>query len=42
MPYVPLWFTDVVSVHRKEMGEIALSPTGGYEFLCESDGGQEL
>jgi peptide/nickel transport system substrate-binding protein len=33
VPYVPLWFTDVVSVHRKEMGEIALSPTGGYEFL---------
>jgi peptide/nickel transport system substrate-binding protein len=33
VPYVPLWFTDVVSVHGKEMGEIALSPTGGYEIL---------
>jgi len=33
VPYVPLWFTDVVSVHRREMGEIALSPMGGYEFL---------
>jgi peptide/nickel transport system substrate-binding protein len=33
-PYLPLWFTDVVSVHRHEMGEIELSPTGGYEFLA--------
>jgi len=33
-PYLPLWFTDVVSVHRDDMGEIALSPTGGYEFLA--------
>jgi len=32
-PYVPLWFTDVVSVHRREMGQLALGPTGGYEFL---------
>jgi peptide/nickel transport system substrate-binding protein len=32
-PYVPLWFTDVVSVHRSEMGKVALGPTGGYEFL---------
>lgn len=32
-PYLPLWFTDVVSVHRREMGEVELSPTGGYEFL---------
>src|SRR5215469_1772182 len=33
VPYVPLWFKDVTSVHRREMGEIALSPAGGYEFL---------
>jgi len=33
LPYVPLWFTDVVSVHRKWMGEIELTPTGDYEFL---------
>jgi len=33
LPYVPLWFTDVVSVHRREMGEIALTATGDYEFL---------
>jgi len=35
LPYVPLWFTDVVSVRRKWMGEIALSPTGDYEFLAQ-------
>ncbi|HEX8871423.1 MAG TPA: ABC transporter substrate-binding protein, partial [Candidatus Acidoferrum sp.] len=33
-PYVPLWFTDVVSVHRKEM-KVELTPTGGYEFLVQ-------
>ena len=33
LPYVPLWYTDVVSVHRREMGEIALTPTGDYGFL---------
>jgi peptide/nickel transport system substrate-binding protein len=33
LPYIPLWYTDVVSVHRKSMGEIALTPTGDYEFL---------
>lgn len=32
-PYVPLWFTDVVSVHRREMGQVAIGPTGGYDFL---------
>ena len=34
LPYVPLWSMDVVSVHRKEIGELALSPAGGYEFLA--------
>jgi len=33
LPYVPLWYRDVVSVHRREMGEIALSPTGDHQFL---------
>jgi peptide/nickel transport system substrate-binding protein len=33
LPYIPLWYADVVSVHRKSMGEIALTPTGDYEFL---------
>ena len=33
LPYIPLWYTDVVSVHRKSLGDIALTPTGDYEFL---------
>jgi len=33
LPYLPLWFTDVVSVHRRELGELQLSPTGDYDFL---------
>ncbi|MBZ5540613.1 MAG: ABC transporter substrate-binding protein [Acidobacteriia bacterium] len=34
LPYLPLWFTDVVSVHRRELGKIELSPTGDYDFLA--------
>jgi peptide/nickel transport system substrate-binding protein len=33
LPYLPLWFTDVVSVHRRELGDLPLSPTGDYDFL---------
>lgn len=33
LPYIPLWFTDVVSVHKKRFGELELSPAGDYEFL---------
>jgi peptide/nickel transport system substrate-binding protein len=33
LPYLPLWFTDVVSVHRRELGDLQLSPTGDYDFL---------
>jgi peptide/nickel transport system substrate-binding protein len=33
LPYVPLWYTDVVSVYRKELGEVKLTPTGDYDFL---------
>ncbi|HXJ04288.1 MAG TPA: hypothetical protein VNH65_04270 [Candidatus Acidoferrum sp.] len=33
LPYLPLWFTDVVSVHRRSLGELQLSPTGDYDFL---------
>ena len=33
LPYIPMWFTDVVSVHRRELGELQLSPTGDYDFL---------
>jgi peptide/nickel transport system substrate-binding protein len=33
LPYIPMWFTDVVSVHRRELGHLQLSPTGDYDFL---------
>jgi ABC-type transport system substrate-binding protein len=33
LPYIPLWFTDVVSVHSKSIGEPTLSPTGDFDFL---------
>jgi peptide/nickel transport system substrate-binding protein len=38
VPYVPLWYVDVVSVHRREMREVELTPTGDYDFLA---GGEE-
>jgi peptide/nickel transport system substrate-binding protein len=34
LPYLPLWFTDVVSVHRRSLGDLALSPTGDFDFLA--------
>ena len=33
LPCIPMWFTDVVSVHRRELGDLQLSPTGDYDFL---------
>ena len=33
LPYIPMWFTDVVSVHRRELGDLPVSPTGDYDFL---------
>ena len=33
LPYIPLWFTDVVSVHSRSLGDLHLSPTGDYDFL---------
>jgi peptide/nickel transport system substrate-binding protein len=33
LPYVPLWFNDVVSVHRHSLGPLELSPTADYNFL---------
>jgi peptide/nickel transport system substrate-binding protein len=33
LPYLPLWFTDAVSVHRRSLGDIPLSPTGDFDFL---------
>jgi peptide/nickel transport system substrate-binding protein len=34
LPYLPLWFTDAISVHRKSFGDIPLSPTGDFDFLA--------
>jgi peptide/nickel transport system substrate-binding protein len=34
LPYLPLWFTDSVSVHRKALGDLSLSPTGDFDFLA--------
>ncbi len=33
LPYLPLWFGDAVSVHRRELGDLALSPSGDLDFL---------
>lgn len=33
LPYLPLWFTDVISVHRRSLGQLQLSPTGDFDFL---------
>jgi peptide/nickel transport system substrate-binding protein len=34
LPYLPLWFTDAMSVHRKSLGDLPLSPTGDFDFLA--------
>lgn len=34
LPYLPLWFTDATSVHRKSLGHFELSPTGDFDFLA--------
>ena len=33
LPYFSLWFMDNVSVHRKRISDVQLSPTGDYDFL---------
>ncbi len=33
LPYLPLWLNDVVSVHRRSLGALDLSPTADYNFL---------
>ncbi len=33
LPYLPLWFNDVVSVHRRSLGVLDLPSTGNYNFL---------
>ena len=34
LPYLPLWFTDATSIHRKSLGQFELSPTGDFDFLA--------
>lgn len=34
LPYLPLWFNDVVSVHRRSLGQLDLSSSGDYNFLA--------
>jgi len=33
LPYLSLWFMDNVSVHRKRISDVRISPTGDYDFL---------
>jgi peptide/nickel transport system substrate-binding protein len=35
LPYLPLWFPDVVSVHRRSLGDLPLSPGGDFDFLAQ-------
>lgn len=41
LPYLPLWFTDVVSVHRRSLGDPALSPTGDFDSLAPLSNNRE-
>jgi ABC-type transport system substrate-binding protein len=34
LPYLPMWFNDVVSVHRRTLGTLDLPSTGNYNFLA--------
>jgi hypothetical protein len=34
LPYLPLWFTGVVSVHSLSLGGLQLSPTGDFDFIA--------
>lgn len=35
LPYLPLWFTDNISVHRRGLGPVNLSPSNDYDFLAK-------
>ncbi len=35
LPYLNLWFTDVISIHRRDLGPFELTPAGDYEFLAK-------
>jgi ABC-type transport system substrate-binding protein len=34
LPCLPMWFNDVVSVHRRSLGTLELPSTGNYNFLA--------
>jgi peptide/nickel transport system substrate-binding protein len=34
LPVFPLWFVDVVSVHRRELGNLNISSAGDFDFLA--------
>jgi len=34
LPYIPLWFQDNISVHRRRIGNILLGPGGDYDFVA--------
>jgi peptide/nickel transport system substrate-binding protein len=38
LPYVPLWYVDQVSVHRKGL-QVSLTPTGDFDFLAGMEHG---
>ena len=33
LPYLPMWFSDVVPVHRRSLGAVELPSTGNYNVL---------
>jgi peptide/nickel transport system substrate-binding protein len=33
-PYINLWYTDNVCVHRDRVGHIEMAPAGGFNFLA--------
>lgn len=35
LPYLPLWFTDNISVHRRGWAPVDLSPSNDYDFLTK-------
>jgi peptide/nickel transport system substrate-binding protein len=41
LPYLPLWFNDVVSVHRRALGTLDLPSTGNYNFLATLNPGRK-
>jgi peptide/nickel transport system substrate-binding protein len=34
LPYLPLWFQDNISVHRRSVEDVHLGPGGDYEFIA--------